>query len=88
MIEFSELSAGKCRYPHGTRAPYLFCGESTTARSPYCRKHHRLCQDGDGKPWEALAGMINAVDKSVLVHRGAPSEAEPAVDEMVKGEGA
>lgn len=88
MIEFNDLSAGKCRYPHGTRAPYLFCGESTTPGSPYCGRHHTICHCSGGKPWEALAAMINAVDRSVLVHRGVPSEAEPAVDEMVKGEGA
>jgi GcrA cell cycle regulator len=43
---FDELGAGECRYPHGDRVPYRFCGNACDGSSSYCIYHQRLCCNG------------------------------------------
>ena len=38
---FDELGAGECRYPHGDRVPFTFCGQPCDGSS-YCVEHHKL----------------------------------------------
>lgn len=41
-----EVKANQCKYPHGERVPYSFCGVPVWADSPYCRHHHLICNTG------------------------------------------
>jgi hypothetical protein len=41
-LELFELTAKQCRYPHGDRVPYAFCGQPVAEGSSYCEHHHRL----------------------------------------------
>ena len=34
-----QLERNDCRWPEGTRSPYLFCGAPAIAGSPYCLRH-------------------------------------------------
>lgn len=34
-----------CRFPTGTGAPYMFCGQLTKDDSSYCPYHHFVCHD-------------------------------------------
>ncbi len=40
---FAELGMGECRYPHGDRVPFTFCGQPCDGTSSYCVFHKRLC---------------------------------------------
>jgi GcrA cell cycle regulator len=43
MIGIFELTPTSCRWPHGDRAPYLFCGAPRMdAGCSYCEGHARL----------------------------------------------
>jgi len=44
-IELWNLKDGHCRYPRGTAAPYLYCGQPTKEDSSYCAYCHSLCYD-------------------------------------------
>lgn len=58
-LRLDELKAGVCHYPHGTAAPYLFCGQPTRDGSPYCALHRRLTlqryQPGAAPDWRPHA---------------------------------
>jgi GcrA cell cycle regulator len=41
-----ELKPGMCRWPHGDRAPYRFCGAEQAPSSSYCEEHRRLSVSG------------------------------------------
>ena len=41
-----ELRPGMCRWPHGERAPYRFCGAEQAPSSSYCEEHRRLSMSG------------------------------------------
>jgi GcrA cell cycle regulator len=41
-----ELRPGMCRWPHGDRAPYRFCGAEQAPSSSYCEDHRRLSMSG------------------------------------------
>lgn len=43
MIGFLDLNQETCRWPHGERAPFLFCGAPGT---PYCAAHARIAFRG------------------------------------------
>lgn len=40
---FGDLDALRCRYPHGRRVPYTFCGAPKDPDQSYCPYHDRLC---------------------------------------------
>jgi GcrA cell cycle regulator len=42
MITIFELTGDTCRWPHGDRSPFLFCGAPALASQPYCEKHCTL----------------------------------------------
>lgn len=64
MLAFEEVDGKQCRFPITDAPPHYFCGERTDGRS-YCPEHDALCHAGQGKPWESLAGMIDAVEQTV-----------------------
>jgi GcrA cell cycle regulator len=37
-----EIGQRDCRYPHGDRAPFLFCGQPVLEGSSYCAEHHGI----------------------------------------------
>jgi GcrA cell cycle regulator len=58
-LTINQLKPGVCRYPHGERSPYFFCGQPTREGSPYCALHHRLTlqryQPGAAPDWRPYA---------------------------------
>lgn len=54
----------RCRFPLTAEPPHYFCGETTDGRS-YCPTHDKKCHSGPGKPWQGIAGMMEAVEQSV-----------------------
>lgn len=81
MIDFSALPvSGRCKYPLGQSAPFMFCGDKTKPGSPYCCEHHELCYYPSERPWQSLASMVDAVEQTVLPCRGGPPEVEPELD--------
>lgn len=43
-IPFEEIDNGKCRYPIGSKPPYMFCGEPVDSRClPYCTSCGSFC---------------------------------------------
>jgi hypothetical protein len=42
-LPFDELKDGVCKYAYGDSAPYLFCGQPTEDKKPFCAFHHRVC---------------------------------------------
>lgn len=52
QLDFLEFSFDQmaedtraCRYPHGDKVPYLFCGQLTKDGSSYCTYHHSVTYD-------------------------------------------
>lgn len=45
-IPFARLKPGHCRYPRGTGADILFCGQPQKPDSSYCADCHRRCHTG------------------------------------------
>jgi len=45
-ITFNELNETTCRFPKGTSAPYLFCGQPVMSGSSYCPHCHRVAYTG------------------------------------------
>jgi hypothetical protein len=41
-----EVKSDQCKYPHGEKIPYLFCGAPVWGESSYCAHHHRICNTG------------------------------------------
>jgi len=41
-LAMEQLTDKTCRYPHGSQAPYSFCGQAVTV-DPYCGFHHGVC---------------------------------------------
>ena len=41
-VEFLDLAAGQCRWPHGDSPPFLFCGNPASDGLPYCPQHCRI----------------------------------------------
>ena len=63
-----DLAANDCHYvmapgSRDTAGLSLFCAEPAQADSSYCPSHHRACHAGFGKDWQALAGMMDAVER-------------------------
>ena len=81
MPRLWKLDRDECRYPVTDEPPYIFCGRPTDGRT-YCAKHHEVCHVGHGKPWQGLAGMIEATEHTV-VRSGRRTEAE-AIDEILR----
>jgi GcrA cell cycle regulator len=56
-LTLDELKPGVCRYPHGDRAPFTFCGQPARDGSPYCALHCRMVLRRDpptppaSRPW-------------------------------------
>ncbi len=86
MITFRQLRPGRCKYPV---APYgrthVFCGKCVKPGKPYCEAHCDVCYDGIGKPWEGLAGMIDATEQTVIVRRRVPADVQKGLDEELEG---
>jgi hypothetical protein len=60
-IEFFDLRPNQCRFPQGTAAPYLFCGQPIKCGS-YCAYHHRLCYNGiPERPVKRTRGMLSEI---------------------------
>lgn len=38
-ISLAELGPGQCRWPHGDRPPFVFCGAPVVEGRPYCPEH-------------------------------------------------
>ena len=88
MLTFDELTDGegviprRCRYPVTDEPPHFFCGEATDGRS-YCPEHDALCHDGHGKPWQALAGMMEAVEQTIIPTPKRAADVQPPLDEAL-----
>lgn len=73
MLTLSEIwdaeegsnAVKRCRFPLTDDLPHYFCGETTDGRS-YCPAHDAKCHMGPGKPWQGLAGMIEATEQSIV----------------------
>lgn len=42
-MSIEALESGHCRYPHGTEAPFDFCGVPVKSNSPWCEYHASVC---------------------------------------------
>lgn len=71
-----------CRFALTNAAPHQFCGEPALDGKAYCKAHHKRTFGGIGKDWQALAGMMEATEQSIVkaseVNRERPETA--AVD--------
>lgn len=88
MLTLQEIWAAEdgtvklCRYPETDEPPHFFCGEFTDGRS-YCPVHDKTCHTGQGKPWQGLAGMIEATEQTII--RSSPQEdLQPELDAVVR----
>lgn len=80
MPAITDLKDGECRYPTTDASPHDFCGVPV-ARGSYCAAHAAICFDGPGKPWQSLAGMIDAVEETVT--KSTPREdVQPEIDDV------
>lgn len=88
MLTFDELSdhgePGKCRYALTDLPPHFFCGAATDGRA-YCATHDALCHVGTGKPWQGLAGMIEAMEQTVRKTPRRRADVQPPLDEALRG---
>ena len=82
MLTFEELGPKQCRYPVTADKPYLFCGAST--QFTYCPAHHALCHEGHGKPWQGLAGMMEAVEATIIPTPRHMADVQPPIDEALR----
>lgn len=73
-----------CRYPLTDESPHYFCGEGVPEGRSYCRAHDKLCYAGQGKPWEALAGMIDNVETTIQ-WKTPDRDEQPALDDELAG---
>lgn len=48
-IKLLDLQDHHCRWAHGNRAPYLFCGHPTFEGTPYCEHHASRCFNITGR---------------------------------------
>jgi len=55
-LQLDELTKGKCRFPRGDEAPYLFCGQPVKRDSSYCPYCHAITHAGRPsaalRPWK------------------------------------
>lgn len=70
-----------CRFPLTDDVPHYFCGETTDGRS-YCPAHDKRCHAGQGKPWQALAGMMENVEQSI-VRAPFQDDLQPGLDDAL-----
>lgn len=85
MLSFDELSRGRCRFPVTDAPPHFFCG-ALTGGTTYCEEHHVVCHAGFGKPWQGLAGMIEAVEQTVMPTPKRVADVQPPIDEALRSE--
>ena len=81
MFRVDELDDGmrQCRFPLTAGPPHFFCGEAveTPPYCDYCRRAHKPFTGKVPKDWQALAGMMDAVETTVL-HHTPRDEGDPA----------
>lgn len=82
MFSLMELGPKQCRFPITDESPHYFCGEPTDGRS-YCPAHDERCHAGQGKPWQGLAGMIEATEQSI-VKTPQPNDVQPRLDDALR----
>lgn len=89
MLTLQEIWAAEtddklkhCRFPITDEPPHYFCAELTDGRS-YCPTHDKKCHTGPGKPWQGLAGMIEATEQSI-VRRAPEDDFQPDLDAVVR----
>lgn len=64
MKQLFDLNSNDCRYVVSSQ-PSMFCAEPQREGSSYCDAHHKACHSGFGKNWQALAGMMDAMELHV-----------------------
>ena len=45
-----QLRSNSCRWPHGERPPYLYCGMPSIESCPYCLEHARISYPAMRRP--------------------------------------
>ena len=48
-VAFLDLESHHCRWPHGRRPPFAFCGRQRSAGSPYCAMHTEASLEQTGR---------------------------------------
>ena len=86
MLNEMKNDRSECRWPLTARPPHFFCGEAV-AQPPYCdrcRALHKPFTGKRGKDWQALAGMIDATEQTVMHHTPRPEPGPQALDDVLR----